>query len=445
MDKEKISKVEKAKQIASKTTNNSLSVIEESVFRFLRWFSSIIDRLFFTSRYAGIFALVLACLAYFSTTYDSSNSTLTSSKILTNVGITTRYNSGIFEITGVPTGCEIILTGEAGNVTNASNKKGFCQIDLEGYSEGTHTVKITAEGFGDNVNTTVSPSSATITLKKKTTMQFDLSYDFINQNLMDSRYILSAPEFSSTGKINIRASEDTLNSISLVKVLIDVAGVTNDFEKEVPLVAYDKSGKVVNAEIVPGTVTASVKVSSPSNEVPIKLNPTGSIPNGLAIDTVSIVDHQTTTIYAPENVLNTIKEVYVNFDLSSVLENSDKNIMLPVSLPTGVNASDVTVVNVKVSLATVSTSDIENVPINVHDNYNNLAISDIDIKDVLVTVSGSENNIALVSSSDIEVYFVMPETVGTYNVPLYVTCVGHPYVNLMLSSASVNVTVVEAN
>lgn len=445
MNKNVDSKVEKAKQIASKTTNNTFAAIEENIFHFLRWLSSVIDRIFFAPRYAGVFALILACLAYFVTTYDSSTSTLTSSKVLSNVGITTRYNSGIFEISGIPQACEIVLTGEAGNVTNASGKKGYCQIDLEGYSEGTHTVKITAEGFGDNVNTTVSPSSATITLKKKTTMQFDLTYDFINQNQMNSRYILSTPSFSTSEKINIRASQDTLNSISLVKVLIDVAGVTSDFEVEAPLVAYDKQGRVVDAEIVPSSITANVKVSSPSNEVPIKLNPIGTIPNGLAIDTVTIIDHQSTTIYGPENILNTINEVYVNFDLSTVLENADKNIMLPISLPNGINASDVTVVNVKVGLTTVSEKEIENIPINVHDNYNNLAISDIDIKNVTVSVSGSENNIELVNDSDIEVYFIMPEEVGTYNLPLYVTCSNHPYVNVMLSSASVNITVVEAN
>lgn len=439
-------KTDKAKKIALKTVENSFySQIEESVLRFFRWVSSLIDKLFFSPKYSGLFALLLACLAYFVATYDSTNTTLTSSKVLTNIAINTRYNSESFELSDAPQACEIIITGEAANVTNAAAKKGYCQIDLEGYTEGTHTVKMNAVGFGDGVNTSVSPSEVTVTLKKKTTMQFDLSYDFINQNSMDSRYILSYPVFKQGNKINIRASQDTLNSIALVKALIDVSNVSGDFEVEAPLVAYDKNGKTVNAEIVPETVTASVSVSSPSNEVAIRLNPVGQAPSGLAIDTVLITDHQTTRIYGTQSIIDSINEVYVNFDMSTISENANLEMMLPITLPQGVSASDVTVVNVKVSLSTVDTRLIEEVPLNAINNVNNLAVSEIDFKRVNVTASGSTNNIEKVNIEDLNVYFEMPEEPGTYNLPLYVKCAAHPYVKFELENSSVNVTVVEAN
>ncbi|MBR5754251.1 MAG: hypothetical protein IKX97_00270, partial [Erysipelotrichaceae bacterium] len=294
-------------------------------------------------------------------------------------------------------------------------------------------------------STIVSPSEVTVSLKKKTTIQFDLSYDFINQNQMDSRYILSEPTFAQGTKINIRASQDTLNSIAMVKALIDVSGQTEDFTIEAPLVAYDRNGQAVSAEIVPGTVVASVHMSSPSIEVPIVLNPIGQVPVGLAIDTAQIIDYQTTRIYAPESVLNTISEVYVNFDMASVTENVDKDIMLPVVLPNGVSASDVTVVNVRVSLATVSTITVDDLPLNAHNNYNNLAISDIDSTSVSVTISGSESNLETISRDDIEVYFEMPEEPGTYDLQLYATIRNHPYVNLTLDKSMINITVVEAN
>ncbi|MBQ1307475.1 MAG: hypothetical protein IIY56_04915 [Erysipelotrichaceae bacterium] len=439
-------KLEKAKQIASKSANrNQYETIEEGIVKFFRWISTIIDRLFFSSKYLGLFALLLACLAYFVATYDNSSAMLSSSKLLSNVGINARYNSETFELSGLPSACEVVLTGEAANVNNAASKKGSCQIDLEGYTEGMHTVKVNAIGFGDNINTIVSPSEVTVTLKKKTTMQFDLSYDFINQNQLDSRYILSEPSFAQGTKINIRASQDTLNSIALVKALIDVSGQTGDFEINAPLVAYDKNGQAVNAEIVPGSVTASVKISSPSIEVPIKLKPVGQVPVGLAIDTAVIVDHQSTRIYGPENILNGIREIYVNFDMSTVTDNVDKDIMLPVVLPSGVSASDVTVVNVRVSLTTVETTVLEDIPLYYHNNYNNLAISSVSLMSVDVELSGSANNIAAVSVDDVEVYFEMPSEPGTYTLPLYVVSTDHPYVNLSLETSNVNVTVVEAN
>ncbi|MBR4470259.1 MAG: hypothetical protein IKS54_02970 [Erysipelotrichaceae bacterium] len=439
-------KLETAKKIASKGNNRGqYETIEENILKLFRWVSSLIDRIFFSTRYLGLFALLLACLAYFVATYDSSGNVLSSSKVLSNVSINARYNSETFELSGLPSACEIVITGEAANVNNAASKKGYCQVDLEGYTEGTHTIKMNAVGYGDNVSTIVSPSEVTITLKKKTTRQFDLSYDFINQNQMDSRYILGEPSFTQGTKINIRASQDTLNSIALVKALIDVSGQTTDFETEAPLVAYDKYGQAVNAEIVPSSITASVKISSPSSEVPIRLNPIGQVPVGLAIDTAQIIDHQTTRIYAPEYVLNGISEVYVNFDMSTVTENVDKEIMLPVTLPSGVSASDVTVVNVRVTLSTVDTITLENIPLGAHDNYNNMAISDIEFMNVNVDVSGSTDNINAISPSDIEVYFVMPSEPGTYTLPLQTSVNGHPFVSLNLERSSVNVTIVEAN
>lgn len=440
-------RVENAKKIANKNvvSKSVYESMEENILKFFRWVSGIIDKLFFSTKYSALFALLLAGLAYFVATYDNTSTALTSSKVLSNISVNSRYNSESFELSGAPTACEIVITGEAANVTNAAAKKGYCQIDLEGYTEGTHTVKMNAVGYGDSVNAVVAPGEVTVTLKKKTTMQFDLTYDYINQNSMDSKFILGTPSFAQGSKINIRASQDTLNSIALVKALIDVSGVTGDFEVDAPIVAYDKNGRTIIAEIVPEKINVAVKVSSPSNEVAIKLNPQGQAPAGLAIDEVIITDHQTTRIYGPQSVIDTISEVYVNFDMSTITENANLEIILPVTLPNGVNASDVNVVNVKVTLAPIETTTVEDVVLNAINNDNNLGISDIDFRSVDVIVSGSANNIEKVESQDINVYFEMPKEPGTYDLPLYVKSKNNPYVNLQLETASVNVTVVEAN
>ena len=179
--------------------------------------------------------------------------------------------------------------------------------------------------------------------------------------------------------------------------------------------------------------------------MPIKLNPIGQIPQGLAIDTAQIVDHQTTRIYAPDSVLNNITEVYVNFDMSTVSENVDRDIILPVTLPAGVSASDVSVVNVRVTLSTIDTRTMENVSLNAHNNYNNLAVSEIDFMNVNVQLAGSLNNINSVDENDIEVYFEMPEEPGTYDLPLFVEIKDNPYVSAELERSTVHVITVEAN
>ena len=436
-------KLNEAQKIARKNSaSGALESFEDVMIRFFRWTSSFIDKVFFTKSYAMIFALLIACLAYFIVNFNdtSFSSTLSSSKTLNSVNVTSRYNSESFEVGGLPDTCSVTLTGDAANVNNAATKSGYCVLNLEGYTEGTYTVELTASGYGDSVNTIIQPSQVTVTLKPKTTAQFDLSYDFINQNQLDSKYILGTPEFSSGDKVNIRASQDTLNSIALVKALINVAGQTSDFEVEAPLVAYDANGKVVNAEIVPSSVNVKVPISSPSKTVPIKLNVTGTAPLGFSLESVTM-NHQTTEIYGSESVLEGVNEVTVNLDLSTV--TADSEMIQPIVLPSGVNGSSVSMVTLKATLGTTSERTIENVTLNSINNDSGYGVSYAETLNVSLTIKGTQSNIDAVSASDFYVYvdFAGLEP-GTYDLPIGVTVNTDAYVTVEVNPKNLNITLV---
>ena len=228
-------KTQLANQIASqsqKVANSTYQHIEDTLIRLIRWFSAAIDKTLFNRRLTKIVSLALAIALYLVVNLDSNLSLytnpLTTAKVLRNVSVTAKYNTDTFELSGLPSLADITITGDATNVTSASNAKGVVVADLEGLTEGTHQVKLTTEGFGDSVSIKIDPSNVYITLKKKTTRQFDLTYDFINQDKMDSIFSVSEPVFEYQ-KVNVRASKDTLDSIAFVKALIDVAGQTGDF------------------------------------------------------------------------------------------------------------------------------------------------------------------------------------------------------------------------
>ena len=142
--------------------------------------------------------------------------------------------------------------------------------------------------------------------------QFDIGYDYINTDKIDSKLVLGKPEFETT-RVNVRASQETLDSIAFVKALIDVAGHDATFETNAPLVAYDKNGYPVNADITPSTVKVKVDMTTPSKEVPIVLETTGVVPDGMAIESIAM-DHQSVTIYAPESVLSKVDKITVSLD-----------------------------------------------------------------------------------------------------------------------------------
>lgn len=417
-------KIELANKIANQSQKvaNTYQHVEDILLRIIRWFSTFIDKTLFNTKYTKLVSLILAILMYAMVNYDSSTSLYTTplsySKDLNDVSVTAKYNSDTFELSGLPATANITISGDASSVTSAVNSKGSVVANLEGLTEGTHAVKLTTEGYGDGINTKIDPSLVYITLKKKTTQQFDISYDFINQDKMESIYSVGTPEFEYQ-KVNVRASKDTLDSIAFVKTLIDLKGQTADFTQEAKLIAYDVNGQPVNADIVPDTIKVSVPVTSPNKVVPIDVEVTGEVPDGQAISNIEM-DQQTVTIYGSENVLSQVDKVVVTLNASTITK--DSTLLRPLALPTGVNSSSINQITINVTLGEGVTKTISDVKISYINNVNNYKASQVNNKTTVnVTVFGTEENISNITADDINVYIDMTDAKpGLVEFPLYV-------------------------
>ncbi len=422
--KERDDKTERAKKAAkrSKKFQESSLAFEDWLFRLVRWFSGLFDRVLFTQKYSRLVALILALLMYVTVNASSlsslTNGTITSSKSKNDVTLVANYNSDTFEVTGLPETVDVTFTGDATSVTSASNADGNIVADLSGLTEGTHTVRLTGEGFGDNVNIKIDPTTVTVTLKKKTTQQFDISYDLVNQDKMDDIYSVGTPQFEYN-KINVRASKDTLSTIAFVKALIDVSGQTSDFEQDATLVCYDSNGQVVNADIVPNTIHVTVPVSSPSKTVSVEVEVTGEVPEDKAIASISM-DQQTVTIYGSETVLSTIDKVTVTLDASTLTK--DATVLRPITLPTGVTSSSISQITMSVKLGEKTSKTLDDVKINYRNNVNNYKATQANNQTtVSVIVYGTSENIESVTSDDIVVYVDMSDArPGVQSFPLYI-------------------------
>lgn len=406
-------KTERANRIAeqSKKVKRTYEKMEDFLFRVLRAFSTFLDKVLFNEKYSKVVSLVLAVLLYAIVNYNalstSFQSSLRYSKTLSDVTVLAKYNSDTFEISGLPEKVDVILTGDAANVTSAANaENGTVVCDLDGLTEGEHEIKLTTEGYGNNVNVVVNPTNVNVVMKKKTTRQFDISYDFINQDKMEQIYSAGTPEFEYT-KINVRASKDTLDSIAFVKALIDVSGQSADFEQDVVLVAYDSSGKPVNADIVPNTVHVKVPVTSPNKSVNIQVQVSGEVPDGKAIDSITM-DQQTVTIYGSETTLANIDQVVVTLDAGTLTK--DSTVLRPIVLPAGVTSATNTQVTMNITLADAEEKTIDDIPINVINNNKHYKASQPDNKTTTsVTVKGTKNNIDKLAADDINVYIDMKD------------------------------------
>lgn len=442
-------KGKQARKIADRSIQNSTiyETLVSLILRVYRWFSVAVDNLILNSSHLFTTSFVIAILFYLGIAYSSQDSVfssnLVSAKELSGVSVSSRYNAESFEISGVPTSCDVTLMGDASSVNNSATKKGYCLVDLSGLTEGTHTIKLSAEGYGDSVATRITPTSANITLKKKTTSQFDVSYDFINTDKIDSRYILGTPVFETT-RVNIRASQDTLDSISFVKALIDVTGVNEDFTKDATLVAYNKNGQPVNADIVPNTINCSVRVTAPSKNVPITLEIAGELPDNLAIEKASM-DYQSVEIYGSEANLASITNVTVNLDASTLTK--DTKVVAPIVLPLNVTGSDISMVNLDITVGEKSEKRVDNIPVNVLNYASNFDIKVLDGDSyVSYIATGTESNVQECKEADIYAYIDLADIgVGTHTLTIDFnkTKDSKQYVNYSLVQNTITIVVSE--
>lgn len=405
-------KVELAKKVAekSKKVANSYQYLETGALKFFHGISLLIDKFIFNKKFSKIVALIIAILLYTIVNFNRMaafvTTTLKTSRTIQDTPVSAEYNPDAFELSGLPEKADIVISGDATSITTASSATGKVVANLEGLTEGVHNVKLTAVGYGDNVSAVVSPSTAIITLKKKTTQSFDLSYDLVNQSKMDSIYSVGNPQFDYT-KVNIRASKDTLDSIAFVKALIDVSGQSKDFEQDARLVAYNVNGEVVNADIVPNYVHVKVPITSPNKTVKIEVQVTGNIPDNQAIESISL-DQQTVKIYGNETVLSGIDKVVVTLNGSTLSKNA--TILRPITLPTGVSSADLSQVSMNVTLAPLVTKTIDNVPIQYQNNVNNYKATQPDNQTTTsVKVTGSQSNIDKITADALHVYIDMKD------------------------------------
>lgn len=403
-------KLELAQTIAKKSQSfkKTYASVENSFVKTFRAFSAWIDFVLFNQRFAKLVALCLAVVLYLVINGPDKGSSIFVSNVrqvvtLDNVSVTSNISSSVYEVTGLPETVTVNVMGDNADVQFASQQKDSYQVlaDLEVFGEGTHEITLEPVNFSDNVDVTIQPSTALVTIKKKISRSFTIGYDFINTNKLDKIYSLAEPEFSQN-EVIVKASEDTISKISFVKALIDVDGIKADFEQDAKLVAYDQEGNPVNVDILPETVTAKVSVTTPHKEVPIEIIPEGKMKDGLAIESYTL-DHSSITIYAPQSVLDNVDKVSISVPVTRITK--DTKITMPVMLPSGVSTGSINKVSISLKVGEETTTTIDNVAIvykNLDNNLKYLLGDDVSAT-TSVTVKGAKSVLDTIKAEDITV------------------------------------------
>ena len=276
-------KTELAKAIAEKsqTFARTYANVEIKVGKFFRWISGWLDKLLFNQKHGKVVALILAILFYVTFNSQGANflENVKSAEDLGEFPVSQVLSNQAYEVSGLPETVKVRIIGDLTDIKSVKQQKNFKVIaNMTDLTEGTHEVKLTTEAMPARVEVVLEPSTVVVTIKKKSIRRFTVGYDFVNRQQMDSIYDLGEPQLQQ-----VRSDSDTLDKIAFVKALIKVdKDVKTDFETKANIVAYDADGNLMKVDIIPDTLKASVKVTKPSKDVPITLNPTGVIPNAIS-------------------------------------------------------------------------------------------------------------------------------------------------------------------
>ena len=381
------------------------SKVSRPISRFSKWISAWMDRILFSQRYGKLVALLLAVFVYAIINIgDSASSLFETKQVYTFKAqpVNVLVNEETYEVSGLPETVDVQLLGDINDLQMVRQQNSLSVVaDLRQLGEGRSDVELEVQNIPSRLEVIIEPGTVSVELKKKQTQTYALGYDFVNQSEMDATYDLGTPEFDED-TVTVRASEDTLNRVSYVKALIDVSGVTSDFETDAPLAAYDENGDRLEVDIIPSTMHVSISVTQPKKTVPIEVVQVGTMEEGLAISTCTLSDEEI-TLYAKQSVLDQIDHIEISLPVSNI--TSDRTLAMPITLPQGVTQASLSSVSVSVTVGertSTTFSDVQVRLINQEAEIDGMPIT-LDPRTVSVTVSGSEEMLQNITKEDIMV------------------------------------------
>ena len=367
--------------------------------------SKTIDRMLNNKIALIIVAFLLSLISFFVIQNESNLAMSNDMEMLANQKVKAQYNEEAYVVEGLPKTVDVTLIGKKSAVylakQSASNE---VVIDLRDKKPGTHKVDLKYSKSTPNVTYKLDPSETTVVIYEKMSKSKSVNKEILYEDKLDSKYTISNITFSRD-EVYVKGAEYKLEKVATVKALVDVRKITNPTIgtttiKDIPLVAYDENGKKLGVEIVPASIDATVEISSPSKEVPLKVIPEGKVVFGKALDTVTL-SKSNATIYGDAKSLEKVSYIPVNINVDGLNKNTEYNVNL--SLPSGVREMSVKSVVAKVTLDDVSEKTVDNVNIATKNLGNGLTAQAASKTDsvVAVIVKGTKTNLKDVSLENI--------------------------------------------
>src|SRR5699024_4934296 len=295
-------------------------------------------------------------------------------EVLDDVPVDIRIDEDKYVVSGVPEFVTVSLEGPQSILTPKAKQRNFdIFVDLEDLGEGEHTVDLEYDKIPDKLSVYIEPKTIDVYIEERATEEFMITADFINEDELPEGYELSTPEIEPE-TISITSSRSVIEQIAMVKVFVDVAGLTEPIDnREVPVNVYDNQGNVLNVRAEPENVNVSVDVNNPSKTVSVNVSTTGDLPDGYDLTSIS-TEVEEVEVFASTEQLEEIDDISTeDIDLSSIRETGSIDVNLDVPDDVAVDQE-----TIEVNVDIEQTKEIEDIPIDTENAGQNQDISFIE-------------------------------------------------------------------
>lgn len=355
-----------------------------------------------------VISLLLAIAVFFVVDTKSTTLLETNAEVIYNRPVTATYNDEEYVIEGLPETVDITLIGTKANLYLAKQlPTQDVMVDLSDLKPGVHKVNLKYKQSITSVEYKLDPSVATVVISSKKSETREIESDIVNLNKLDSKLAVSSVKLD-VDEVIIKGTEEKLSKVSKIKALVNVSEMidpkagTNTL-KDVPLVAYDENGKVMEVEMVPSSVNSTVEIESPSKEVPIKVVTTGNVVFGKAIKNITTSINKV-TVYGDSKTLDKTDAIEVKVDVSDLKDN--KQYTKTIKKPSGIRDISSKTVTVNIELDDEATTELSGVRlsyINLDPNYTVQATQESSTE-VVVILKGVSSVIKDIKSTSVEAY-----------------------------------------
>lgn len=294
------------------------------------------DKVFDSSWMLRLTALFLAVALFLYIQTEEKRETESSSSnetdVITNVPLEVYYDSDNLFVTGLPETVDVKISGPKQIVMKTKLEKDFkLFVDLNSLLIGEHSVTIHQENFSEKLDVSIEPRIINVTIEEKVTEQFRVEPE-MNSRLLAENFVLNEMT-AEPSKVAVTGAKSVIDNISYVKATVSgEKDVNKSFEQEAAVKVLDRDLNKLDVSINPDKVNVKVEINEYSREVPIKINEIGEPVEGLKIDSLS-PEKSNITVYGSKSVVDTLKEVVVNVDLSKIKKSGPYD--LKIELPTG--------------------------------------------------------------------------------------------------------------